>query len=176
MARDSSHFRQGPGRLVLCLARATNTHTRRGLPGARCPWRQPWQLGVMHALGCIWGTCRRGYLLLGLSPRTGAGRGFPQRACAARRSASLRSFGLTLRHRAVPRPNAVRRIGGGESFRLATSSSSIATSSKISGGSPVSRITRRRRADRRLPSSRANSVVSGIPSVGRFLLAMRALV
>ena len=35
-------------------------------------------------------------------------RSFVHRACAARRSTSLRSSGLTLRHRAAPRPTAVR--------------------------------------------------------------------
>jgi hypothetical protein len=176
MALDSSHSCQKSRCLVLCIARPRNTHLRVGSPAARCLWRLRWHWGVIHALGCVWRTCRPIYFLLGVSPRAGAGRGFAQRACAARRSASLRSFGLTLRHRAAPSPSAVRRIGEGESFLLAMSSSSIATSSKISGGSPVSRITRRRRAVRRLPSSRANSVVSGIPGVGRFLLAMRVLV
>lgn len=35
-------------------------------------------------------------------------RSFVHRACAARRSTALRSSGLTLRHRAAPRPTAVR--------------------------------------------------------------------
>ena len=65
------------------------------------------------------------------------GRCLAQRACAAFRSALLRSSGLTCRQRAAPRLSAVRRIGSGESFRLAMSRSSIARSRSTSGGRPV---------------------------------------
>jgi hypothetical protein len=61
----------------------------------------------------------------------------PQRACAAFRSALLRSSGLTLRHRAEPRLTAVLRSGSGASFRLAMSKSSIARSRRTSGGRRV---------------------------------------
>lgn len=105
------------------------------------------------------------------------GRGFAQRACAARRSASLRSSGLTFRHRAAPRPTAVRRIGEGESFRLAMSSSSVAKSSRTSGGRPVWRMIRRNRAVRLEPRTRASSTVRSPPDcAGVFSLAMRVLV
>jgi hypothetical protein len=90
------------------------------------------------------------------------GRGFAQRARAAFRSALLRSSGPTFRQRAAPRPTAVRRIGSGESFRLAMSSSSIAKSSSASGGSPVCRIMRRSLAVRRAPRTRARSAVSAV--------------
>jgi hypothetical protein len=65
------------------------------------------------------------------------GRDLPQRACAALRSALLRSSGLTLRQRAEPRLTAVRRSGSGASFRLAMSRSSMARSRRTSGGRRV---------------------------------------
>src|SRR5215813_5734800 len=101
---------------------------------------------------------------------------FAQRACTAFRSSSLRSSALTLRHRAAPKPTAVRVIGGGESLRLAMSSSSIARSIRTSAGSPVYLTIDFNRFARRTPIALARS--EGTARAGLFLagLFIRTLV
>ena len=93
---------------------------------------------------------------LGPSP-TPSRRCFAQRAWAARRSASLRCSGLTLRQRAAPSPTACLLTGEGASFRLAISSISSARSISTSGGRPLWRTMRRRVIVRRTPRQAANS-------------------
>jgi hypothetical protein len=82
-----------------------------------------------------------------------------QRACTARLKSRLLSSALTLRHRAAPRPTAVRRIGGGASFLLEISRRSRARSNNGSAARPVWRMTVRSRLARRTPSPRTSSAV-----------------
>ena len=139
------------------------------------------RFGLMsvHAYACI--TLGPESLVVAL-PRYGdydfwVRRCFAHRACAARRSVSLRSSGLTLRHRAAPKPTACRFIGGGESFRLATSSISSARSTKTSGGSPLCFMIRRSVIVRLTPSAVARSVGIGVCIAGLVLgVDMRLLV
>src|SRR4051812_30847201 len=108
-----------------------------------------------------------------LSPR----RCFAHRAWTTRRNISLRSSGLILRHRAAPKPTAVRVIGGGESLRLAMSSSSIAKSIRVSAGSPVCLTIDFSRFARRTPRAVARSeamVGAGVFLAGFFIRTLVA--